>query len=169
MIEELSDILEYSISNPLEKVSFEDEIEYTKDYISIQQYRFPDSFDVEWLVDSEASTAKVMKLLLQPLVENSISHGFRGINRKGVINITVRKEDEGLTISVADNGSGIPSEKLYSLQKMVEQKGSLDSNGIGLNNTVKRLSVAYGDNCSFMIDSEVNVGTTVTIVIEGEA
>lgn len=169
MIEELSDILEYSISNPLEKVSLEDEIEYTKDYISIQQYRFPDSFDVEWLVDSEASTAKVMKLLLQPLVENSISHGFRGINRKGVIKITVRKEDEGLTISVADNGSGIPSEKLYSLQKMVEQKGSLDSNGIGLNNTVKRLSVAYGDNCSFMIDSEVNVGTTVTIVIEGEA
>lgn len=164
MIEDLSSILDYSLTTPCNKVSIGDEIRYTKTYLDIQMTRYIDKFDVIWVYKENVEPISTIKLLIQPLVENCIYHGINNKEGKGKIKIKLSLKDYLLTLTIIDNGIGIDSENLKGIKDKLVLEGE-HSNHIGLFNTNKRLKLTYGDNYGLRINSKSGLGTVVYIRI----
>jgi len=162
MLENLTDILEYSLTSPKEFVRLEEEIKYTKSYIKIQKIRYGDKFCIKWDYDENFCDVDVVKFILQPLIENSIIHGIRGKKGKGGIKIKIYKRNQQLYISVIDNGLGIAPENLVKIHKKLSADNDFSAH-IGLYNTNKRLKIAYKNEYYLKIKSKLNFGTLVQI------
>lgn len=164
MLENLSDMLEYSLNSKDDFVNLEDEIENTISYINIQKYRYEDKFDVYWDYKPEVNSCKVKKLILQPLIENSIYHGIKEKEGHCFIRIKITKGESHLRIFVADNGAGILPERLREIKQRLESSEDI-SEHIGLFNTNKRLKLTYGDEYGIRIRSLPQVGTVIHLCI----
>lgn len=124
MIENLSSILKYSLSNPRSTIFLKDEIKATKAYIDLVKARYKEKFDVIWDYTEDVLDVKVMKLLFQPLIENSIYHGIKPCEKRCGIKIRIRKlkdTSDWLCIWVIDNGIGMSKEKLEEVQGRLSQ------------------------------------------------
>jgi LytS/YehU family sensor histidine kinase len=130
------------------------EIELTKTYVDVEKVRFADRLMVVFDIAPESESALIPALLLQPLVENAIVHGLRGINRTGIISICSRTESDNLIITVTDNGVGLPVKSATDMEL-----------GIGLSSTCERLEKMYPRQHSFSICSLPQGGTEVRISI----
>jgi sensor histidine kinase YesM len=130
------------------------EIELTKTYVDVEKVRFADRLMVVFDIAPESESALIPALLLQPLVENAIVHGLRGINRTGIISICSRTESDNLIITVTDNGVGLPVKSATDMEL-----------GIGLSSTCERLEKMYPRQHSFSIRSLPQGGTEVRISI----
>jgi two-component system sensor histidine kinase YesM len=164
MIENLSDIMKYSLSSKDNFVTIGEEIENTKSYIDIQKYRYEDKFDVYWDYSPLVNDYKVKKLIFQPLVENSIYHGIIRKDTCCYIKIKIVKSASHLRIFVADNGAGIPPHRLNEIKQKLESNDDL-SEHIGLFNTNKRLKLVYGEEYGIRIRSLPDKGTVVFLYI----
>ncbi|OOM63302.1 cache domain-containing sensor histidine kinase [Clostridium beijerinckii] len=164
MIENLSSILDYSLTTPCGKVSLGDEIRYTKTYLDIQMIRYADKFDVLWTYNKNVEPVHTIKLLIQPLVENSIYHGIKNKDGKGKIKIKILLKNDLLTLAIIDNGIGIDTQNLKNIRDKLNFDGEY-SNHIGLFNTNKRLKLTYGDNYGLLINSKLGLGTVIYIKI----
>ncbi len=164
MIENLSDILRYSLESPSETVTLKKEIENTKSYIEIQKYRYGDKFDVIWECDPYTEDIEVTKLLMQPLVENSIYHGAKEKETKSKIKIKIKANTEYLDISVIDSGKGMTKVTLMEVRKKLETDVEQYEH-IGLGNINKRLKLFYGNEYGLRIKSKYNFGSVVSIRI----
>lgn len=142
---------------PLEK-----EIEHVKAYLSLEQARFPDKYEIFFTIEPGLKNASVPPFILQPLVENSIRHAFSGLNRGGEVRIEAFSEDTHMQIRVIDNGNGISLEKLNTLGK--EAVSSKHGTGTALLNIRSRLESIY-TTASFVITSNEMEGTTISICI----
>lgn len=158
IISNLSDILSYSLANPQVSVSIQDEITYIHKYVEIQRFRFPDSFYYFEEIHNSVLPHAFKRLLLQPLLENSISHGLRPGNRQGMVKIKIFKRDDWIHISITDNGVGIPKDKLQKLRSDLMSDASMR---IGLDNVNKRLTLTYGSESALHIYSKEGLGTCV--------
>ncbi|MGI6333949.1 MAG: sensor histidine kinase [Saccharofermentanales bacterium] len=168
MLESLSSMLEYSLREPLQTVSVEDEVNNCICYLNIMNIRYDNKFIVNWELSDNISEFKIMKLSLQPLIENSIIHGFNGKSGKCCIKIKMFEHHENLYIHVTDNGLGIPPEKLNAIREslnITEFPIESQSKHVGLFNTVKRLHIVYESKFAIKILSKVNFGTSVQISI----
>lgn len=164
MLKNLANILRYSIHKSNGVVSVRSETEYLKQYIFLQQQRFSFSFHCIMDIDEEVMDLKMHKLLFQPLIENSINHGFPGKSGEDLITITIRKEGEKhLMIEVKDNGKGMDCELINELNHYDYSASSLEGS-IGVRNVIMRIKYYYGDQGHFEIESDGN-GTTVRAVI----
>lgn len=163
-IENLSDILKYSLSNPNENVTLETEINNTKSYVEIQKYRYEDKFDVIWDCDSAAMNCTVMKLFLQPLIENSIYHGIKEKGEAGIIKIKIKRSNQNLKITIIDNGVGIRRRNLMDIRENMKAENEPHQH-IGLYNTNKRIKLKYGEKYQIKINSKYNFGSAVYIQI----
>lgn len=148
-----------NLEQNLEEVDLYKEIEHINSYLEIEKARFGDKLEVEYHIE-ENIDCKLPPLILQPLVENAIKHGIFGKIEGGKIEIIARDIDLGTELIVKDNGVGIAKEKLESLF----EKGST-SEGIGMKNVNERLVNKYGPEYGLKIESEVNKGTTISMVI----
>ena len=164
MISNLSDILKYTLESEDREVFVQDEIRYTKSYIMIQKVRYRDKFDVVWKYDEDALHCRTMKLLLQPLVENSIYHGIKEKEGSGTIEIEILRAGDGVQMIVRDDGLGIPPRRLENIRSDLERGGDFSAH-IGLYNTNKRLRLQYGEASGISIDSVEGQGTTVSALI----
>ncbi|MFC5401230.1 sensor histidine kinase [Cohnella soli] len=176
MIYALADLFHYSISRDGNFVSLTEEIQHTRNYIAIQAFRFKDKFTVEWKISEEALSSRVLKFILQPLVENAISHGVLHSIREGKIVIEASADEQYVTLSVTDNGVGIDPQRLLSLKEqwhldVSEELGKPHSviggkgGGLGLNNVYFRLLFIYHGQARMDIDSELFEGTRVRLFI----
>lgn len=164
MLKSLAMILRYSIHKSNSVVEIENEIDYLKKYIYLQQQRFSFSFHCILNVDEEILKLKMHKLLFQPLVENAIIHGFPGKTGNDMITISIDKIDEKhLKIEVRDNGKGMSPELVKELNEY-EYTNSTIEESIGVRNVIMRIKYYYGMEGSFQIESDEN-GTTVTAQI----
>lgn len=164
MVENLADILRYSLEGESKWVKLQDEVTYTLSYIEIQKVRYKDTFDVVWKMDESISEIRVLKLILQPLIENSLYHGIKEKQSYGIIKIKIRALQDSLAIQVIDNGVGIPKDKLLLIREKLD--GSLDqSKHIGLFNTHRRLKLAFGDEYGLRIKSKAGWGTVISLRI----
>jgi two-component system sensor histidine kinase YesM len=169
MISSLSDILKYTLQRDEREVSVRDEIRYTESYIMIQKVRYRDKFEVVWNYDDDVLLVPIMKLLLQPLVENSIYHGIKAKDGKGTIAIGIKRTGGWLEISVADDGLGISPDRLAEIKSDLMRDSGFSAH-IGLYNTNKRLRLQYGEDSGISIESEEGRKTTVRALIPcGEA
>lgn len=163
MIESLANILRYSINDSNWVVTLREEVEWLKQYIYLQQNHFDDSFRSAIDFDEAILSCKIYKLLLQPLVENAIIHGFKGYASGGVLTIRGAMAGEFLQIIIQDNGKGIPATILESISRDLQAQRNF--NGIGIRNVIYRMRLYYGDAAKLTFDSVVGLGTTVTLSV----
>ena len=171
MIQALSKYLRLSLSKGEEIVSVADELENVRNYMEIQQIRNADLFRYEIHCEVDADKERMLKLVLQPLVENAIKYGFDGQSAHYRIEITVRREEEELVLTSYNNGTPIAPdacEKINGLMQMsiAEMKESFKTkkNGYGLVNVLTRLRLAYEGRVSFYVIAKED-GTTFVIRI----
>jgi hypothetical protein len=157
MLTGLSDLLRHSLENVgVQKVPLRDEIEFLTTYLEIEQVRFEDRLKVELEIEPETLKASVPNLILQPLVENAVKHGFAEHEKAGLLAISAGRVNGTLTIQVRDDGAGLP--KNWRLDRK--------QTGIGIANTRARLRQLYGDAHTFDIrNADEAGGTVVTLQI----
>ncbi len=160
IVSNLSDLMRYALSNPQEEVTIKEELEYLNHYLEIQKVRYRDKFDIQQDIDEEAIIYPIPKMILQPLVENSIYHGIKEKKGPGRTKIKVYNRKSYIYISVIDNGAGISRERLQKVRTDL-QKQTETSEHIGMRNTNRRLILAYGPAAFIHIGSREGWGTAL--------
>ncbi|HHV98633.1 MAG TPA: histidine kinase [Clostridiaceae bacterium] len=161
MIAALSQFFRLSLSGGNETVLVKDELKHAENYLVIQKMRYGDQFDYEIVFDDAVLNYKTLKILLQPIVENAIIHGVGNLPYKGKITIYAGIYENKLVFEVKDNGFGINPKKL---EHILEVKPSTKS-GIGVYNVNQRIQLMYGTEYGLQFESELDIGTTVRIVL----
>jgi len=145
-------------------VALRDEIEYIREYATIIEYRFMGRIEVDIDADEELYDKKVIKLILQPLVENAVFHGLEQKMEDGEVIVRIRKKWENyIAFFVEDNGCGMEEEKVRQLISSL--RNGKDQKGVGMANIYQRLKLFYGDEVVFEIKSRPGEGTRVMIVV----
>ena len=145
-------------------VTVKEELDYIREYATIIDYRFMGKIEVDYDIDEELYQHHVIKLMLQPIVENAVFHGLEQKVDGGTVEVSVHRwEEDKMRICVEDDGCGIPEEKLEELRWNLDKKET--ARGIGMANIYHRLQLFYGEAASFEITSKEGEGTKVTIVI----
>lgn len=161
IIEDVSDILKYALGSSQEPVSLQEELNHLKKYVEVQNYRFG-QFIVYYEVDEDVLDAEVFRLMLQPVVENSLLHGIRGLERQGYVKIWIKNKKGWLDIRVIDNGHGMSKKELEELRGRIEEnKGS----SIGLINLNRRLQLRYDSESKLKIQSKKDFCTCISFQI----
>ena len=163
MTEYLMKIMDCTFRNHDGVHSLKEEVSMLEAYIYIMKIRYAESFTVYINLDKACEHIEIPKLLLQPFVENAICHGMEEDVENGEIHIDILL-DEGIKITIEDNGKGISEE----MQKRISNGYENKSGRIGINNVIRRLNLFYGDKVHFEISSEVKKGTKVMIDIPME-
>ena len=163
MITALADILDHSIGRTDRLIMLNHEMHYIDSFIYIYQTRFPDKFEVVKNIDKAAASAMLPRLSIQPIIENSITHGIIPSGRKCTLSITAYIRDNDVYVCVFDDGIGIEPDKLAELNHKFINDDSLPEGSIGLINVNKRLKLYYGDEYHISVDSEKDKFTSVTL------
>lgn len=162
----LSDILRYALGDPNKPVSIRDEIEQCKYYINIQKFNYAEKFFLLWDYEDSILHYSIIRLLLQPLIENSLYHGIKQKEASSIIRIKIVEHHEYMYFSILDNGIGIEREQLLELKESLNTDSEQSSHShIGLKNTHKRLILSYPGNTGLKIISHYGWGTCVTFSI----
>ena len=173
MIENMTDILDYSLNRQGELVTLEAELHNTRNYIEIQQIRHNHQFRVDWDYPPEGLSCLTIRLLLQPLVENCIVHAFTWENDQSRIRIRIREREQVITVKIIDNGIGISKEHLQEIRsrlKIQNDTGHIScqiGSHIGLFNCNRRLSLTFGDTYGLTIHSKEHAGTVISLCFPG--
>lgn len=152
-----------AIGNSKIYVSVWQELEYTRNYLLIQQMRYKDKVAFRILVDEDVMECAIVKLVLQPLVENALYHGLKYKTTQGNIIITGGREGDFVILKIQDDGIGMSKEALSSVFK--EKVSDKRHNGVGMKNIEDRLKMHYGPDYGLFVESEEGRGTTVTVTI----
>jgi two-component system sensor histidine kinase YesM len=163
MTSSLAKLLRQSISNEDEIVTIASEIGYTKSYLTIQKMRYKDKLEFEIVLEDEVMKESIVKLVLQPLVENAIYHGIKYKDGKGLIKISGFRQEQDIIIRIEDNGKGMDEETLKHVFDRKESNSH--SNGVGINNVNNRLKLYYGSRYGLAYDSKLSEGTIVEVRI----
>lgn len=163
MVTSLIHLLRYNLLDTDKLTTLLDEIQGVNNYIIIQKYRYGDLFSVTYNIPDMLLSCKVLRFILQPIVENSIYHGFENLSNKGAIIINACRMDQKLVIEVIDNGTG-PG--IDNIGENVVYKKSDSFNGIGLNNIQERIQLYFGPQYGLKLTAGPNnIGTVVTITV----
>lgn len=149
-----------------EKVTMRAELDFLSDYITIEKMRYMEMFDVEIdVAEEELYQAKIIKLTLQPLVENAIFSGIEPGGKNGSIKIRIWQEEEKLCISVKDDGVGMTEEKIQDIMNNPQKRKGDTMSGIGLPNVDQRIKLVYGDEYGLRIKSQVGEYTEILVTL----
>ncbi|MBM7568523.1 sensor histidine kinase [Paenibacillus sacheonensis] len=171
-------LLKYGLDRTMDLRPLKQEINYVNDYLTIQSVRYEGQFHFSVDVPAEElGRIPVLKLVLQPLVENAVFHGLRPLtDRQGMLSVVSRREGEDLLIAIADNGVGMTEERIAQLMKGKLDEMDAEEQGayhIGFRNVHERIQLYYGPGYGLQVQSWPGQGTTITvrlrIVQEGDA
>ncbi|WP_051237211.1 cache domain-containing sensor histidine kinase [Paenibacillus pinihumi] len=154
MIEALGKLFRTSLSHGKEIIAIHEEVDHVLTYIRIQQFRFFNKFDYEANIDSSMRAALTVKLILQPLVENSIYHGIRGKEGRGRIEINGYQKADHIVLEVLDNGGGIEATRLRHINHVLAGRTSVTdaSDYFGIRNVNERIKLAFGPEFGLMLE-----------------
>ncbi|MFI8493143.1 PocR ligand-binding domain-containing protein [Peribacillus butanolivorans] len=162
----LAKIMRYSLRDIDQHVSLREELDYVKNYISIQQSRFRNRIQYEEVVEVDAEVLKMPILSIQPIIENAIIHGFEPTTSSVVIKAHVFLKKDKVVIEISDSGLGMTKETLASIFTHPNAKKNSRSTGIGMNNVHKRIQFYFGERYGITaLESQPGNGTKVRIVI----
>lgn len=161
----LGELLRFSIRKGQPFIKVKEDMHQIRNFLFIQQMRYGDKLEVELHIDEEIESLYTLKLLIQPIVENAITHGLEIKPGKGQLSIRGWRVDECIRFEIRDNGVGMTSEMVEHILSGKYVSDSEQSTGIGLENLIKRLQLYFGSNYRFEIESEVMQGTNVLIEI----
>ncbi|MCR5138124.1 MAG: sensor histidine kinase [Oscillospiraceae bacterium] len=160
MVSSLSMFFRSFLSNGKDIITLKEEVLHVRSYLEIQQVRYRDILSYGFEVDPDVEECRVPKMTLQPLVENAIYHGIKP--KRGASRIVIRcgREDGQVLLQVEDSGVGMDRETLEALRSSLERD---EGTGFGVLASYRRLKLMYGEELRFVIESEENRGTTVSI------
>ena len=164
MISDLSDIMAYSLGDINAKEPIHNELKYLLHYTNIQSIRYKNKIKIVWDVDNAVSDYLIIKMALQPFLENSIYHGLKEKKGPGIIKIKIQKHPDNIFIKIMDNGLGITGADLDKIRSKLKSDDYYTSH-IGIFNTNRRLTLTYGKSSSIRIKSWRGKGTIVSFTI----
>jgi two-component system sensor histidine kinase YesM len=168
IVSALSKFFRISLSKGKDWITIAEEIEQTRSYLTIQKIRYRDVLDFNIDFDEGVSDNTILKLILQPLVENALYHGIKNKRQGGTINVRAKmKNPNEVLLEVEDDGIGFTAEKLALLKdELADDSGDIRmESGFGIGNVNKRIKLYYGKQYGLSVRSEYNTGTCVTLVI----
>ena len=165
MMQALGQYYRKSLHKGQQIIPVKEEIEIVENYLIIQSFRYDDVFEVEYDIDDSVKDCKTVKLILQPLVENAIYHGFRENDLQGTITIRAKDDGDYIKFQVEDDGIGMEKEKLDRILYCTEDS---PEKRFGLFGTIQRIQLYYQQENLVQIDSEVGRGTVITVRIPKE-
>lgn len=166
MITQLASFFRMSLNRGHSIIRIDNELKQAEAYLNIQRVRYKQSFTAQFDIEDNIGSCLIVKLVLQPILENAIYHGIKEAEQDGLIRIHGYRSDDDIYIDVSDNGYGMTPEEVENIlietkRPAVEKHGS----GVGLINVDRRLRLRFGDSYGLSVKSELDVGTTVTIHI----
>ncbi len=169
MVSALSDFFRTTLSKGRDYISVQEEEAHIRSYLQIQKFRYRDILDYEICIPEELYQYRILKLTLQPMVENALYHGIKNKRGMGRIRVTGKWQGSKLVFSVWDNGKGMEPEKLNRVRRIVSGELDLkDPSGFGLFNIQQRLRLNYGPEYGLALDSVYGEWTEVQAVIPAE-
>lgn len=165
IIMNLSEMLRISLDNSQQVISLSDEINNARLYIEILQLRYEKKLQVEWDIDDSLKKCQIVKVSLQPLIENAVYHGIKPKRGIGTIQISARKIENSVQIRVCDDGVGMTEEECSLLNQDLKENYVMREGHIGVRNVGQRLKLILGENTSLFLESELGKGTAVTMEI----
>lgn len=170
VVTSLSRLFRIGLSKGNDIILFSEEITHIHSYLSIQKARYREKLNYTIDYDPQLEHVMILKLVLQPIVENAIYHGIKERKGPGHISITAKENEEQILIIVKDDGKGIPEERLEELRVQLDTIDSMKEKnekpvdfGYGMMNVQARIKLTYGDEYGIVINSEENKGSIVTI------
>lgn len=167
MVSSLSDFFRTTLSKGRDYISLQEEEMHIRSYLQIQQFRYRDILEYDIQIPQKLYPHPILKLTLQPLVENALYHGIKNKRGMGHISVMGKEEADSLVFCVRDDGIGMAAERLAHVRAMMygEQVDASDPSGFGLFNVNQRMQLNYGPSYGLEIDSIYGEGTTVKVVI----
>lgn len=173
MVGALSDFLRFSLNDGEEFCTVRQEAAHARSYVQIQAERYADGLEVRFDIDPAAESGTMLKLLLQPLIENAIRHGVLPKGGKGMIEVVMAREGDELQVAVQDNGVGMSAEALERLRGSLDRKperrqpapGERSGGGYGLRNVHHRIKLHYPGSSGLRLESWEGLGTKVAFTI----
>lgn len=149
-----------------QKVKICEEVIHTQHYIEIQQMRFGDRIQFSIACDEACESFQVPAMILQPLVENSISHGLKDLWQDGQVCVEIEDSEEAVCLKVEDNGEGMEEERLREIREEIAQPFEPGRHTIGLHGVASRIKMFFGERATIQINSISGQGTQVVIAIK---
>ncbi len=168
IVSALSNFFRISLSKGMDWITIGEEVERIRSYLTIQKMRYQDILDFKIEINEDVTENTILKLILQPLVENALYHGIKNKRQGGIITIRARRQGmDEILLEVEDNGIGFTPEKLAQLRaELADDSGDIKlESGFGIGNVNKRIRLYYGKPYGLSIESEYTTGTRVTLVI----
>ena len=159
MVYELATFFKISLHKGENFIYVWEEIKHVESYVKIEQMRFPNLFEIHYRIQEDILQTKILKIILQPLVENAIKHGFEYIESGGVITIVGYSDGDDLVFEIEDNGAGMKFDPLSV---------AYTSNGYGIKNVHERLVLEYGQGYGLTFYSEEGKGTRVVVRLKAK-
>lgn len=168
MLTYLSDFFRVSLSNGRDVITVGEEETHINSYLAIQKMRFSDVMDYRISIDDEIKGFQMVKMTLQPLVENAIYHGVRNQRHKGMISVTGKADGGSMVFTISDTGRGMSPEELKNFRQRLdtgEPVQNAEGHGFGVANVVSRLRLYYGNAAEITVSSEEGKGTELILNI----
>jgi two-component system sensor histidine kinase YesM len=165
MIDFLSKLLRLSLETENNIVNIETEIEHVKYYLNIQKLRYKEKFNIIWDMDRNIYEYKIVKLTLQPLVENAIYHGLKPKSGNGMITIRGRESDDHIEIELTDDGVGMSCEDVIALNASMKDEYIKGNFHIGMRNVNQRIKLVFGEQYGITVESERDKYTKIKLMI----
>ena len=170
MCKSLSDIMRYSMNTERMTVCFQEEMNYIKDYLKLQEENYGEDLAYKIKIDMACERVNVPRMFLQPFVENCFKHGFENCEPPYFLEITGKKEKGKVIILIEDNGAGIEEQVIGRIKGKLENYGfqtEEEQDSLGVVNTILRLKYLYGDKARVDLRRRDEKGTVIEIIIEG--
>ena len=167
IVTSLSQFFRTTLAGGRDLIKISEEISHIEAYLQIQKFRYSDVLSYRIDIPEEFRDYKIVKMTLQPIVENALYHGIKNKREMGMITISASCEGDGIKITVSDDGIGMKPDELDSLRRIIsdEEKPSEDNVGFGMANVAERLRLNYGEHYGITISSEYGIGTAVDVLI----
>jgi two-component system sensor histidine kinase YesM len=161
----LINMMQYSIGDSESTISLKNEIQYIESYVRLTNLRFNNKFRLVNDIPASFGNLRLIKFLLQPVVENAINHGFKDKAGIGTITLSAKRNGVSISLSVTDNGAGMEKMQISEIFKNDERDDEADISHVGIKNINRRLKLEYGEDYGVSIQSECAVGTKVSMTI----
>jgi two-component system sensor histidine kinase YesM len=171
MVTALGNFFRKSINKGIEYVTVAEEVKNVQYYVYLQKIRFRDRFNVVWDIAEDVVGCRIIKLVLQPIIENAIIHGVESLEHGGLIIVKGYVKDCRLYFEVIDNGKGMPEQMLREFEEHINNGDADTGKSVGIKNVHQRIRLYYGEKYGIHITSRENKGTRVVLelpVISGE-
>lgn len=165
MVLALANFFRIGLSKGNDMISIEEEINHVKNYLIIQHMKYGEKFEYEFSIESELLSYPILKLTLQPLIENAIYHGIQMKRGRSNIYISGVMDSGNIVLSVEDTGIGMTEERYEEVIKCLQGKPGYENISFGIKNVYSRLGLFYKDQATMQISSQLNKGTKIMIMI----